>query len=302
VASKPTVRSYVSIVSVLCAAAACAGTSERSESVEQVDELLTRIERLQAETAVAKGAAHETLQELCTIVSPNFRGDAAAEFAKFLAASERSEEQAEVLRQVAAPMQESADELFHRWTKDMEAFGNSRMRQRSQTRLDETRTRFHGIVGAAQAAQIALDAFHDDVGDHALFLRHDLNSASVESLRADVRILNEQVQALDTRFDATVAAARAYVESAALYGQVEMESTKSLSAPDTQASVAKPTNDVATITTKKRTVTTLKPKAASAKPPLEAVKPVEIPAPVEPEPVPEPTPEPKPELPPAGPR
>lgn len=295
-ASQPTVRSYVSIVSVLFVVGACAGTSERSESVEQVDELLTRIERLQAETAVAKEAAHETLQELCTIVSPNFRGDAAAEFAKFLAASERSEEQAEVLREVAAPMQEAADELFHRWTKDMEAFGNSRMRQRSQTRLDETRTRFHGIVGAAQAAQIALDTFQDDVRDHALFLRHDLNSASVASIRGDVRELNEQVQALDTRFDATVAASRAYVESAALYGQVEMESTTT-SAPETQATSTKPAKDATPTTTKKRTVTTLKPKASSAKPPVEPAKPIETPTPVEGEPAPVPNPE----VPPAGP-
>ena len=118
-----------------------------------------------------------------------------------------------------------------------------------------------------------------------------------------MRALNEQVQGLDTRFDATVAASRAYVESAALYGQVEMESTTPMAAPENQAAATKPTKEVGATTAKKRTVTTLKPKAANAKPQGEAAKPVEVPLPIETgtDPTPEPVPEPKPELPPAGP-
>jgi hypothetical protein len=221
VAPMSTIRSSIPVLSVLFALGACAGTSERSESVERVDELLTRIERVQAETALAKESAHAALNGLCTIVAPGFQGDAATEFAKFLAAAEQSEEQGEALRDAASPMQDAADDMFRRWTKDLEAFGNSRMRQRSQARLGETRTRFQSILGATQAAQIALDAFHADLQDHALFLRNDLNAAAVASIRSDVRALNEQIQGLDVRFDATIAAARAYVESAALYGQVE---------------------------------------------------------------------------------
>lgn len=304
-ATTSTVRPYASVLSVWLLAAACAGTSERSESVEQVDELLTRIERVQAETAVAKEAAHTALTELCTLVSPNFKGDAATAFAKFLTAAEASEEQGETLRDATEPMQDAAAEVFQRWTKDMESFGNSRMRQRSQTRLDETRTRFQSIVGASQAAQIALDAFHDDMRDHALFLRHDLNSTAVASLRGDVRELNDQVKGLDTRFDATTAAARAYVEAAALYGQVEMESTTPSSSDATTESKPATTHDAgngASTTKKKRTVTTLKPKAANGKSTTATTtvvtpEPTPEPAP-ESTPVPAPKPEPTPETPP----
>lgn len=307
-ADPTTVRPFASVLCALALAAGCAGPSERSESVEQVDELLTRIERVQAETAVAKDAVHAALDELCRIVSPGFQGDAAAEFAKFIAASERSEEQGETLRDVTEPMQEAASDVFQRWTKDMEAFGNSRLRQRSQTRLDETRTRFQGIVGATQAAQISLDAFHDDMRDLALFLRHDLNSAAVASIRTDVRALNEQIRDVDTRFDATVAAARAYVESAALYGQVDVvedaEPTATPAAPPgTSASGATETSTksaTGTTTPRKRTVTTLKPKAAAkeSRPATAEPKPAVVePAPPAPE---GPAPQPAPETPPQG--
>jgi len=301
VARTSTVRQSVSVLSIALLLAGCAGTSKRSESVEQVDELLTRIERVQAETAIAKDSVHAALTDLCTLVSPGFKGDAATEFAKFLAASEASEEQAEKLRDITDPMQDSASKLFQRWTKDMEAFGNSRMRQRSQSRLDETRTRFQSIVGATQAAQIALDAFHDDMRDHALFLRHDLNSDAVASIRADVRALNDQIRGLDTRFDATTAAARSYVESAALYGQVEVENTTPVE-ENTARSTTTTTSPNSTGTpTKKRTVTTLKPKAASGKSSTTSTSSTTTsttpgatdtpPAPVEPAPTPAPVPE-----------
>ncbi len=269
VAASTTFRPFASILSVWVLVAGCAGTSERSESVEQVDALLQRIERVQAETAVAKESAHAALNELCTLVSPNFQGDAAMAFAKFITAAEASEEQGESLRDSVEPMANAADDMFRRWTKDMEAFGNSRMRQRSQTRLDETRTRYQGIVGATQAAQIALDAFHDDLRDHALFLRHDLNATSVASLRSDVREMRQQIDGLDMRFDATVAAAREYVESAALYGQVEVQ----VVTPDadvrpnsTDENATNSAQPEAPLAARKRTVTTLKPKAATTRP------------------------------------
>ncbi len=277
VAASTTPRTLASALSIWLLATACAGTSERSQSIDQVDELLRRIERVQAETAVAKESAHSALNELCTLVSPGFQGDAAMAFAKFIAASETSEEQGENLRDSVDPMRDAADDLFRRWTKDMEAFGNSRMRQRSQTRLDETRTSYQGIVGATQAAQIALDAFHDDLRDHATFLRHDLNANSVASLRGDVRDLREQFEGLEVRFDATVAAARAYVESAALYGQVEaqMVATEADPAANTGDTSSSTSTSEAPAPTKKRTVTTLKPKAANTSTPSVETKPAE---------------------------
>jgi hypothetical protein len=267
VAASTTVRSYASALSLWIVAAACAGTSERSASLAQVDALLTRIERVQAETAVAKDAAHAAMSDLITLVSPGFQGDAAKAFAKYVASMEASEEQGETLRDATEPMADTAEDLFHRWTKDMESFGNSRMRQRSQVRLDETRTRYQGIVGATQAAQIALDTFNDDLRDNALFLQNDLNAASVASLRSDVRELKGQLDSLDLRFDATVAAARAYVESAALYGQVEMENM-AVESDGTSTSGQESTDsnsNAAATPTRKRTVTTLKPKAATTK-------------------------------------
>lgn len=290
-----TARSFVAALAVCAAFTACAGQTQRSQSVQQVDELLTHIERVQVETAVAKDAAHAVLSDLCALVSPSFKGDAAPAFAEFLESAELSEQQGEVLAKSVEPMQRAADELFHRWTKDLENFGNTRMRQRSQSRLDETRTRYQSILGATQAAQIALDAYNNDLGDHALFLQNDLNATSVETIRGDVRLLNEQVQDLDKRFDATTAAARAYVESAALYGQVGEEAEEATATGATSTTGTPSAKTAPNPFSKKKPVSTLKPKTTTGttttpttepKPAPAPEQPVDEPAPVDPQPKP----------------
>jgi hypothetical protein len=296
VAHTSTVRSFVAALAACAVFTACAGQTQRSQSVQQVDELLTHIERVQVETAVAKDAAHAVLSDLCALVSPSFKGDAAPAFAEFMESAESCEKQGIVLKKSVEPMTRAADQLFLRWTKDLESFGNTRMRQRSQSRLDETRTRYQSILGATQAAQIALDSYNKDLRDHALFLRHDLNATSVESIRADVRLLNEQIQELDKRFDATTAAARAYVESTALYGQVSEDGESTTTTDPSATTTTSPAKTAPNPFSKKKPVSTLKPKtgtttnssaSSSSTPPTEP-KPSDTPggepSPVEPQP------------------
>lgn len=204
---------------------ACSSTTEQAESVQQVDDLLARIERVQAESLVSKEVAHTALAKLQALVQPEFAGDATKGFAALITDVERSKDQAAALLDSVTPMTESAETVFRRWTGDLESFGNTRLRQRSQARLEETRTRYLAVVRAAQAAQIAYDAFNADLGDHALFLGHDLNASAVAALRPEVTVLEEQIAELDRRFESCAAAAKEYVALSALHGQIEVEAT-----------------------------------------------------------------------------
>lgn len=200
---------------------ACAGTTKKAQSVQDVDDLLTRIERVQVDATVAKDKARAALVELTTLVSPNFTGDATKTFGVFQEAIESSEQQTLAFRNSIGPMKESAESVFLRWTSDLESFGNSRMRQRSQSRLDDTRARYQGVLTSAQAVLVSLESFNSDINDQALFLASDLNAASVAAIHPEVRELHERAKELDGRVEVCSNAARAYVESAALYGQVE---------------------------------------------------------------------------------
>ena len=201
--------------------AACSATTEKAESVQRVDDLLAHVESVQVDSVVSKEKARAALDQLDAICSPSFAGHAKESYAMLLERIEASEKQARQLRASIEPMRLSAESVFRQWTADLEHFGSTRMRQRSQMRLDETQARYRTVYATAQSAQISYDAFNGDLRDHALFLSHDMNVAAVGELTGDLKLMRDVLVELDGRMDACASAARAYVEAAALYGQSE---------------------------------------------------------------------------------
>jgi hypothetical protein len=247
-------RPVATILPILLGLASCASTTESSASVRKVDDLLTNIETVQVDVTVAKEKAHGALAALTNLVSPNFTGDAAKAYASLKQSIDDSEKQTLELRRSLPVMSDSAESVFRRWSADLEAFGNTRMRQRSQERLDETRNRYQTLLTSTQSALISFDSFNADLKDQALFLGSDLNASAIAAITPDVRVLHQQVGDLDKRADNCANAAKAYVESAALYGQVEVSPTAQ---PEQQAA-APETDKPKTQFTKRRT-STLKP-------------------------------------------
>jgi hypothetical protein len=121
-------------------------------------------------------------------------------------------------------MKSSAETLFARWGQDLEAFQNVQMRQRSQTRLEETRRRYDAIVTAADPVLWSFDAYNATLRDHALFLGHDLNAGAIDAIGDGIDELEDQFEDLDERFTACEKASSDYVRSTALVGQIEVES------------------------------------------------------------------------------
>jgi hypothetical protein len=160
---------------------------------------------------------------LRSIVGSDFAGDPLEAHSELVAAIKRSSEQAEAFSAAIGPMKAAAERVFQAWTEDLESFGSTKMRQQSQGRLEETRARYGEIVTAAVAAQITYDALNADLSDHALFLEHDFNAEAVGLLAGEVDSLRERTRELNRRLDACAAAAKAYVESAALRGQLAEE-------------------------------------------------------------------------------
>jgi len=244
--------------------AACAGPTERAEKVQRIDDLLARVERVQVDAVVSKEVAQAPYDQFGVLCAPEFGGDAKQAYALILEKIDLSEGQARKLRESIEPMRTSAEAMFRQWTSDLQVFGNARMRQRSQSRLDETQNRYQAVVSSAQSALIAYDAYNADLRDYALFLGHDLNASAVAELAGDLQALGDEVRQLGVRMDTVANAARGYVEAAALYGQAEIEKT----APPESDPKAKPPDGAPTQT--KRRPSTLKKRANASPVPAEA--------------------------------
>ncbi len=298
-------RSSILALSAVFGLTACGAFSMSRDTkygLTQVDDLLGNVESVQVEAVLSKEKAHAALDALRSIVAPNFQGDAVAAYAHLMGTLDQSDMQAKKLTGCVEPLKQTATQVFQEWTQNLESFGNTKMRQHSQVRLEETRTRYEAVLNALVAARISYDAFNSDTRDYALFLEHDFNSAAVAMISADVDKLGDQIRELDGRLDQCIAAAKEYVESGALPGQLEEPQAatppparvpeKSTTTPPTRRTKTRP--PPASTPSSAPTPSNGQTTTSHVTPPAPAPTPAPTP---EPEPSPEPAPEPTPEQP-----
>lgn len=198
----------------------CAST-EKNEGLTKVDDLLNRVEQVQIEALVAREKASAAFDALGTIVAPDFQGDPMLVFGELTKKIDESKAQARKLESTVGPMKQTADSVFQAWTTDLEKFGNTNLRQQSQARLAETRSRYSAVHDAAVAALVSINAFNSDLGDQALFLQNDFNSAAVSVIASQVPALTSQARDLGRRLNTCVGASKEYIASSALRGQLD---------------------------------------------------------------------------------
>jgi len=180
-----------------------------------VDELVEAVEKVDKEMDASKAAMLAAVQGLQTITAPDFKGDAIKAHDEFVDLVEASEDQADDLRKSMDKMQAAAAPVFDQWTKDLEAYSNPEMRQRSQARLSAARERYDAVVSAVEPVLVGYEALNQTLRDHVLFLKHDMNPTAIATIRDDVRSVAKEASDLDGIFNTGHAAAAAYVESSA---------------------------------------------------------------------------------------
>lgn len=211
----------VLLLPMLLGSAGCATTTKQSAGLRKVDDLLGQVERVHAEALLARDRARGAREALQTLVSADFQGDPVEAYARFVEAIDLSKRQSKALRDSVTPMRSSAEAVFARWAKDLDAFQNAELRRRSQTRLADTRRRYDAIVAAVEPYAWSCEAFDNSLADHALFLGHDFNAAAIAEIGDAIGSLDQQLAEIERGFEACDASARDYVRSSALVGQVE---------------------------------------------------------------------------------
>lgn len=209
-------RSACSLLFALLAAACAVSPQQRAR--DHVDTMVGCIERLQQETERSKVALADSLARLEALTTkapaPSDRQAMTAAYLQFVQGIDAAEQQCTKLAEVLGPMQDAARTVFEQWQIDAATIGAERLRQRSEARLAEARSRFEAIVATAGPAQQQFAACVKALRDRATFLAHDLNPGSIAALRQDDKETESSVRAAQKGLDDCAAAARTYVAQA----------------------------------------------------------------------------------------
>ncbi|HEX5137005.1 MAG TPA: DUF2959 family protein [Planctomycetota bacterium] len=212
---KPHSRAVIAVL-VLASLPACSFVNDLIKGKSgpaDVDDLVAAVEKVNKELDASKASMLSAVQGLQSITAPDFQGDAAKAHKDLVKAVEASEDQADDLRNRIEEMQAAAAPVFDQWTKDLEAYSNPEMRQRSQARLAAARERYDAVVAAVDPLLVEYESINQSLRDHVLFLKHDMNPAAIATIQDDVRSVAKDAASLDGQFNNGRAAARAYIDS-----------------------------------------------------------------------------------------
>ncbi len=194
----------------------CAFFKNRARGPQQVEALVGSIERVYVDAEIAKERVRTAVFSIRSIAGSKFRSEPKEAYARFVQIIEMSEEHAEKLRDSVEDKKRAAKPVFEQWQTDLEAFSDPEMRKKSQRRLEETRELYSEIVIAAEPALAAYEKFNQDLRDHALFLKHDLNPAALLELKVFVSSLTGRAKSLNLGFESCMTSSRAYLAVRAL--------------------------------------------------------------------------------------
>lgn len=125
----------------------------------------------------------------------------------------KTEKALETVRTRVAAMEVSAREYFDDWEASIVAIGSDELKERSQSRLEETKVQYAQILETAQTAGDQFAPMLKSIHDQLNYLAQELNPSSLASLADKAEKLNEESQVFYEKIDATLERASQYVQS-----------------------------------------------------------------------------------------
>lgn len=126
---------------------------------------------------------------------------------------ERSEARAEEVAERIDEIENVAGALFEEWQQELEDYSDPSLRRRSEQILSETRGRYNSMMTAMDRAEASMDPVLNVFRDQVLFLKHNLNSMAIASLRDELGTIETATDELIVAMNESISEARAFIET-----------------------------------------------------------------------------------------
>jgi len=103
---------------------------------------------------------------------------------------------AEAVEDRIAKVEQIAEDLFIEWESEINEISNASFKAKSRASLEDTKRRYARLHAAMKKAQRSMDPVLTNLNDYVLYLKHNLNAQAVGALRAEVRDIELDIQAL----------------------------------------------------------------------------------------------------------
>jgi len=179
--------------------------------VEKRDILVDRVEEARDAQEDAKEQFNSALEQFTVLM--NFDGGELQEvYDRLNREFERSESRAEEVSDRIRAVERVSEDLFDEWEDELDLYTDQSLRRSSERTLRNTRNRYIQLVATMHTAEDTMIPVLNAFRDQVLFLRHNLNSQAIASLRDEVATIESDIATLIQEMEESIAESNRFIE------------------------------------------------------------------------------------------
>jgi len=157
--------------------------------------LIDRIEQAQESQEEGQAQFKNALEQLRRVI--NFDGGELENIYNRLNDEyEDSVDAAETIHDRIDNVESVADALFDEWRDELELYNNAALRRDSERQLRETQRRYARLMTAMHRTEKTIEPVLASLQDNVLYLKHNLNSRAIASLKGELATVDHDVAKL----------------------------------------------------------------------------------------------------------
>lgn len=123
------------------------------------------------------------------------------------------ESRAKSVRKRIERMDQVAADLFKEWAEEIGQFTNPAFAADSRAKLESTQVRYGQLSATLKQAEASMAPVLQSLAEHTLYLKHNLNAASIQALKGEADNIEIQIRELVDHLRKSIAEAEAFVRT-----------------------------------------------------------------------------------------
>lgn len=178
--------------------------------IEKRQILVDRVEEARDAQQEARDQFVSALDEFSALI--NFDGGELEDLYDTLSTEfERSQARAQTVSERIDRVEDVSEALFEEWEDELELYTSEELRRSSAESLRDTRERYGELIAAMRQAESRMVPVINSFQDQVLFLRHNLNSQAIASLRDELASIEIEIAALIQAMESSIAESNRFI-------------------------------------------------------------------------------------------
>jgi hypothetical protein len=183
--------------------------------VHKRDILVGRVEEARDSQEAAKEQFSSALEQFSALL--NFDGgDLQDTYTRLNTEFEKSEDRADNVRDKIRSVENVSADLFKEWENELDLYSNQSLRQASENSLRDTRALYQQLVASMHTAENKMTPVINAFRDQVLFLKHNLNSRAIASLRTELVSIESDISELIRDMENSISESNKFLSELAL--------------------------------------------------------------------------------------